>query len=258
MKNTYTALIHGESGDGKTFNALQLPGKKILLSTDGSYNYAAQFAKNLTIVDVTRWMRDKTGKERCFSEQFDDAVAQLKPAADKNEPACIIVDNLSDLFDFAVLELKSSGQNADPRRDYLLVQEAIRRLSRQALNCGVNVLFTSWSRREEIVKPSGEVVTRFEPQIPAKIINSVCGLCNIVGRVTHIERDGKNIYYYDLTGSTQLLAKDQIWGRPSCYPQQLFTPPATPKPADKPRAQQAQAKTQPADKQTATEQGAKS
>ena len=231
MKNTFTALIHGASGAGKTYSALQLPGTKILLSTDGSYYYAAQFAKDLTIVDVTRWMRDKTGKEKCFSEQFDEAVAQLKPVAEKGNPACIIVDNLSDLSDFAVLELKNSGQNADFRRDYLLVQEAIRRLSRQALNCGVNVIFTAWTRTEERTQPNGEIVQHYEPQIPVKILNSVCGLCNIVGMVSNKDVNGQVMYYYDLTGSDQLLAKDQIWGRKACLPTQLFTPPAPPKAA---------------------------
>lgn len=220
MKNTYTALIHGESGDGKTYNVLQLPGRKILLSTDGSYHLAASVAKDLAIRDVTRCIKDKDGKEMCFVEQFDAAVA--------DKPQHIIIDNISDLIDMWVLELKNShldNGNYDFRRDYNTTYEAIRRLVRRALSCGVNVIFTAWSLTEDRVQPTGEVVQRMIPQLPAKIVNSVCGLCNIVGMVRHKDVDGQTVYYFDLTGSDQLLAKDQIWGRKACLPAQLFTPP---------------------------------
>lgn len=245
MKNTFTALIHGASGAGKTYNALQLPGTKILLSTDGSYYLAATVAKNLDVVDVTRFTKDKAGNEKCFSEQFEDAVAK--------KPAHIIIDNLSDLIDAWVLELKNShldNGNYDFRRDYNVVYEAIRRLVRRALSCGVNVVFTSWTRVEERTQPNGEIVMHYEPQIPAKILNSVCGLCNLVGYVSTQDVNGTKTWYYDLTGSDQLLAKDQLWGRKACLPAQLFTPPAPPKPTPpKPTAQP---------KATATPKGGKS
>ena len=224
MKNTFTALIHGASGAGKTYNALQLPGKKILLSTDGSYYLAATVARDLDVVDVTRFTKDKAGNEKCFSEQFEDAVAK--------KPQHIIIDNLSDLIDAWVLDLKASpNASQDPRKDYNVVYEAIRRLVRRALSCGVNVVFTAWTRVEERTQPSGDIVQHYEPQIPSKILNSVCGLCNLVGYVSTQDVNGTKTWYYDLTGSDQLLAKDQLWGRKACLPAQLFTPPAPPKAA---------------------------
>lgn len=217
-----TALIYCDSGGGKTYNAIRTPGKKILLSSDRSYQFAARGVSDLEIWDITRWLKDKTGKERCFSEQFDAAVAK--------KPATIIIDNLSDLMDMAVLELiGSDGASKDNRQSYQAVYMAIRRLARQANFVGCNVLFTAWAETTELVTATGEPFQSTRPKLPSKIINNVAGLCNLVGHIETGERDGKKLWFYNLTPSQFVMAKDQIWGRPSCFPQQLFTPPQTKK-----------------------------
>lgn len=218
MSNGYTALTFCPSGGGKTYNALQLPGQKIMLSSDCSYNFAATGVKDLDIVDITRWLPDKDGKELCFREQFDAAVAR--------HPEHIIIDNLSDLIDMAVLELiASDGASKDNRQSYQAVYMAIRRLTREANHVGCNVLYTAWETVEDITQPDGTVVQRFTPKLPRKITDNVCGLCNIVGRVSMHAQDGKRAWYYNLTPSNALMAKDQVWGRPICSPAGLFTPP---------------------------------
>lgn len=216
--NGYTALTYCQSGGGKTFNALRLPGQKIMLSSDRSYNFAAKGVKDLEIMDITRWLPDKAGKEKCFQELFDQAVAK--------KPVTIIIDNLSDLIDMAVLELiGSDGASKDNRQSYQAVYMAIRRLTRSANYVGCNVLYTAWLTVSEITMPDGTVLQRFAPKLPAKITDNVCGLCNMVAYIGQQERNGQNIWYYDMRGTNVLLAKDQVWGRKVCAPDKLFSAP---------------------------------
>ena len=218
MKQGYTALIYGNSGSGKTYNSIRIPGKKILLSSDCSYNFAAKGVKDLEIVDITRWLPDKDGDEKCFSELFDAAAVK--------KPDIIIVDNLSDLIDMAVLELiASEGSSKDNRQSYNIVYQSIRRLVRAANHVGCHVVFTCWMDVTELTLPDGTVVQRFAPKLPAKILDNVCGLCNVVACIGQQERNGKPVWYYNMCGTPTVMAKDQVWGRKVCMPSQLFTAP---------------------------------
>lgn len=222
MKTGYTALTYCASGGGKTYNALRLPGKKILLSSDCSYLFAEQGVKNLEVHDITRWLPDKQGKEKCFQELFDAAVAK--------KPDTIIIDNLSDLIDMAVLELiGSDGASKDNRQSYQAVYMAIRRLTRAANYVGCNILYTAWVNISDIRLPDGTAVQHFAPKLPAKILDNVCGLCNMVGYVGNgVDANGNARWWYQLQGTPALQAKDQLWNRSACSPEQLFVPPMSP------------------------------
>lgn len=214
MKTGYTALTYCPSGGGKTWNSLTLPGKLTMLSTDTSYLLAQKINTSAKIIDIDNWRGDDG-----FLKTWDKVVEQ--------KPDTIIIDNISDCIDMAVLELIGADDaSKDNRQSYQAVYMAIRRLARQANHVGCNVLFLAW---EDIVQkklPDGRIVNKLEPKLPAKIIDSVTGLCNIVGRVSSgVGKDGKMMYWYDLAGTEEFRAKDQVWGRKACVPSQLFTPP---------------------------------
>ena len=61
----------------------------------------------------------------------------------------IIVDNISDVFDLAVLEMDASGRYNDPRKYYLLIYNDLKRLAREAQNADCDVIFTCWSSEFE-------------------------------------------------------------------------------------------------------------
>lgn len=213
-----TALVYCQSGGGKTYNSLQIPGKKVLISTDRSYQFALGAAKDVTVLDCERWL---PGDKPCFRELWDQAVAM--------KPAVIIIDNLSDLIDLAVLELiGSDGAAKDNRQSYQKVYLDIRRLTREANYLGgINVLWTAWMLIEEIQLPDGSKVQQFKPKLPGKISDNICGLCNIVGLIQTMEKNNKKFWYYNLTPNANVIAKDQIYNRALCSPAQLFSAPKT-------------------------------
>ena len=219
------ALIYAPSGGGKTVQATRIPapnrGKNALLCSDNSSIVLKQkqfLRPNLDIVTVEHWTStDKEGKPQSyFHKLFEDAV-------DSKKYDNIIVDNISDLFDLAILEMEESGRYKDMRQAYQSVYQAIKRLARKAGQLDCNVIFTAWAEQQNIVLPTGEQAIRIAPKLPAKILDNVLGLCNIVGYIgTGIGKDGEKQWFYITEGSPTLYAKNQVTGASKCWPDQLW------------------------------------
>lgn len=217
------ALIYCQSGGGKTVNSTRVVtgkrGKNVLLCSDNSHIVLKQFDRpNLDVLRIENWYdRDKSGQARsCFASQFEQAV-------DLNKYDNIIVDNLSDLFDLAILELDESGRYKDMRQAYQIVYQALKRLVRKAGLLECNVIFTAWADQIEITLPDGTKAMRTSPKLPAKILDNICGLCNIVAYInTANDSGGNKQWYYLLEGNPLLYAKDQIHCRKSCMPEEIF------------------------------------
>ena len=183
------ALIYCQSGGGKTCNStlVKAPkrGKNLLICTDNSSIVLQNFDRpNLEIINVS------TVKE--FVEAYRNGYESQKYDN-------IILDNLSDLIDMWLLELDDSGKFRDFRQAYQLVYQSLKRLSR-------------------------EIKTRLQPKIPAKILDNVCGLMNVVAYIsTANDKDGNKRWYYVTDGTPTLMAKDQIACRKNCMPEDIFT-----------------------------------
>lgn len=217
------SLIYAPSGGGKTVCSTMVAapkrGKNLLLCSDNSHIVLNNFKRdNLTVEVVEHWLnKDKTGKaQKCFIEQFEKAV-------DSKKYDNIIVDNISDIFDMAILEFDEVGTVKDARQYYQIVYQALKRLARKAAQVDCNVIFTAWTDLQPITLPTGEQVTRIQPKLPNKILDNFLGLTQIVGYVTTAEHNGEKKWYYALTGSPSLYAKDQAFNRKSCLPEDLFT-----------------------------------
>lgn len=210
------ALIYCQSGGGKTVNSTLVAapkrGKNLLICTDNSSIVLQNFKRsNLEVYNVSNVKEFvdayRTGYE---SKKFDN----------------IIDDNLSDLIDMWLLELDDSGKFKDFRQAYQLVYQSLKRLSRESTTLDCNTIFTAWLDTVEITLPTGEVITRMQPKIPAKILDNVCGLMNVVGYInTATDKDGNKRWYYVTEGKPTLVAKDQIACRKSCMPEDIFTGP---------------------------------
>ena len=138
-----SALIYCPSGGGKTVNSTRVltreRGRNLLLCSDNSSVVLKNFDRpNLDIQTVKHWLnKDKTGvAQKCFHDQFDSAVESKKYDN-------IIVDNISDLFDMSILELKDSGKFNDNRQAYQAVYEGIKRLVRKAGQLDCDVILTA-------------------------------------------------------------------------------------------------------------------
>lgn len=214
------ALIYGPSGAGKTVNSTLVKGKRnILLCSDNSHIVLTNFKReNLDIEVVEHWLdKDKMGKSQtCFIQQFEKAVESKKYDN-------VIVDNISDLFDMAILELDDSGRYKDMRQAYMLVYQELKRLARKAAQVDCNVLFTAWTDLQEIMLSDGQRAVRTQPKLPNKILDNFLGLTQVVAYINTAEKDGKKAWYYVLEGNPTLYAKDQIHCRKSCMPEDIFS-----------------------------------
>ena len=231
------AFIYAPAGGGKTTNATLVKGgyvgiengklkqykprgKNKLLCSDNSSIVLNNFDRpNLDIEATWNWCeKDKLGNEQeCFKKQFEKAV-------ESNAYDTIIVDNTTSIFNNAIIELLDSGRYKDERMAYKDVYNGLRRLAWEAAQVKTNVIFTGWHTVEDFPDPiTGAMTKRTIPKLAIKIMDDFIGMCNICAYINTAERDGKKAWYYVLEGSPNIYAKDQLYCRKSCMPEDLFT-----------------------------------
>ncbi len=212
------AMIWGSPGSGKTVAATAPPKEKILLlCSDNSSVVLNMFnRKNVTVERVEHWLDPGDGKNY-FAKQFEDALVSGKYTL-------IVVDNLTDLKEMAILEIEEEGKIKDIRQVYQCVYQAIKRLTRMAANARCHVTFTAWDDCEEITKTDGTIALRQFPNLPKKILPQVLGLCNIVGQMAKVSDKTGTMRWFLITedSETRYGCKDQISGRKSILPEKLF------------------------------------
>ena len=208
-----TAIIYGAPGSGKTINTTRIPGKTLLLSSDNSARVLNNFERpNLTIKEA---------------KSFKDFVDDFEAATEGKHYDNIIVDCLTDLIDAYITEIREKGFSGDIRQHYLAIYTKVKFLVRKAAFCDTNVVFNCWEDSEVGELTSGEMARCVSPMLPAKIKQQVCGLCNIVGRVSSaIDKNGnRQWYFFTEAGKETIMAKDQLYMRKSCLPENLFVLP---------------------------------
>lgn len=201
--------LYGQPGSGKTINATRLPGKTLLLSSDNSALVLRNFDRPNLTVKETKNFKD-------FVEAFEEATA-------KKQYDNIVVDCLTDLIDAYIVEVRENGFKGDMRQQYLAVYTKVKFLVRNAAFSDTNVVFNCWEDIETVTLPTGEMVNRVSPMLPAKIKQQVCGLCNVVAYVTSaVDKQGVKQWYYITEGKPTIMAKDQLFLRKSCMPEDVF------------------------------------
>ena len=134
------------------------------------------------------------------------------------------MDCLTDLIDAYIVEIRENGFSGDIRQHYLAIYTKVKFLVRKAAFCNTNCIFNCWEDVETITLENGEIANRVSPMLPAKIKQQVCGLCNIVARVTSaVDKQGVRQWYFATEGNEVRMAKDQLYLRKSCMPENLFT-----------------------------------
>ena len=66
----------------------------------------------------------------------------------------------------------------------------------------------------EIISSTGEKYTQARPLLRDKIVDNICGLCDIVGQIVTSTKDGKR--YIRLEGNNNVFAKDRVYKRKFC------------------------------------------
>ena len=215
------AMIWGSPGSGKTVAATAPKKEKILLlCSDNSSVVLNMFErKNVTVERVEHWL-DQGDRENYFSKQFENAL-------NSGKYTLIVVDNLTDIKEMALLEIDAEGKIKDIRQVYQAVYMAIKRLTRMAANAKCHVTFTCWDDSEEITKMDGTLALRQSPNLPKKILPQVLGLCNIVGQMAKAKDKTCKMRWFLITedSETRYGCKDQLYGRKSIMPENLFEAP---------------------------------
>lgn len=221
------SMIWGSPGSGKTVAATAPAKEKILLlCSDNSSVVLNMFdRKNVTVERVEHWLRpsdeaikaDPKQADNYFTKQFENALASGKYSL-------IVVDNLTDIKEMALLEIDEQGKIKDIRQIYQCVYMAIKRLTRLAANAKCHVTFTAWDDSEEIIRQDGTMALRQYPNLPKKILPQVLGLCNIVGQMaTAKDKNGVQRWFLVTESSeTRYGCKDQLNGRKSILPENLY------------------------------------
>lgn len=204
-----TAIVYGAPGGGKTVNTTRIPGKTLLISSDNSAMVLNNFERpNLTVKEAANFkMFVDLFEEATSSEHYDN----------------IIVDCLTDLIDAYIVEIREGGVSGDIRQHYLAIYTKVKFLVRKAAFCNTNCIFNCWEDVETVTLESGEIANRVSPMLPAKIKQQVCGLCNVVARVTSaLDKQGNRQWYFATEGNEVRMAKDQLYLRKNCVPEKLF------------------------------------
>lgn len=207
-----TALVYGAPGSGKTINTTRIPGKTLLISSDNSAMVLNNFERpNLTVKEAANF--------KAFVDLFEEATSS-------EHYDNIIVDCLTDLIDAYIVEIREGGVGGDIRQHYLAIYTKVKFLVRKAAFCNTNCIFNCWEDVETITLESGEIANRVSPMLPAKIKQQVCGLCNVVARVTSaLDKQGNRQWYFATEGNEVRMAKDQLYLRKNCVPEKLFEKP---------------------------------
>ena len=215
------AMIWGSPGSGKTVAATAPKNEKIkLLCSDNSAVVLNMFdRKNVEIERVEHWIDPGDGKNY-FTAQFEAAL-------ESGKYSLIVVDNLTDIKEMALLEIDEEGKIKDIRQVYQAVYMAITRLTRLAANAKCHVTFTAWDDAEQITKADGTLALRQFPNLPRKILPQVLGLCNIVGQMAKAKDKNGEMQWFLITedSETRYGCKDQLYGRKSLMPELLYVKP---------------------------------
>lgn len=217
-KEPYTALLYCAPGVGKS-TAIGLiaergEGKTLVLDIDRTITKTLakrEVVKDLSKIDVERI--DNIHTWEAWSQTLA-ALGKLKEAG-KLEYDTIAVDNISELERCILSDLGSQGKNkgVPAQADYQYMQFKLVNSLRFMKSLGVNVVWTAWETVEQFQNPDGSSYSRLYPKCSAKIVDNICGLCDVVGKILAKQDGTRGII---LEATQNIYAKNQIDNRKGC------------------------------------------
>lgn len=217
-KRPVTCLAYCAPGVGKsTFLGIigeQSKGKTLILDIDRTF--VPTMAKNEVVHDFDRievWAVDNINTWDDWEEKLK-ALKELKDS-DKLDFENICVDNISELERCILSDLGSKGKNkgVPAQADYQYMQFKLVNTLRFLKSLGVNIYLTAWETNENFQNPDGSYYTRSYPKVSAKIVDNICGLCDVVGKI-RVDKEGKR--GIQMEASQNVYAKNQRDTRKGC------------------------------------------
>ena len=214
----YTALLYCPPGVGKS-TAIGLiaeasKGKTLVLDIDRTIDRT--LAKHEIVKDTDRLFTVKIDNIATF-EDWSNTLAELVAMKEsgKLDFENIAVDNISELERCILSDLGRQGKNkgVPAQADYQYMQFKLVNSLRYMKSLGVNIIWTAWESVREIVSPNGTSYSQIIPKMSLKIVDNICGLCDVVGKIL-VNKDGDHGILLEATQN--IYAKNQIDDRKSC------------------------------------------
>ena len=214
----YTALLYCAPGVGKS-TAIGLiaeasKGKTLVLDIDRTIDRT--IAKHEIVKDSSRIFTVKIDN----INTFEDWTLTLRELIEMKKSGTldfenIAVDNISELERCILSDLGSKGKNkgVPAMGDYQYMQFKLVNSLRAMKTLGVNIIWTAWEDCSQFVMPDGTSYSRLVPKISAKIVDNICGLCDVVGKIL-VNKDGEHGIILEATQN--IYAKNQIDNRKAC------------------------------------------
>lgn len=227
MKNApYTALLYCAPGVGKS-TAIGLiaeasEGNTLVLDVDRTISRT--LAKKEVVKDTSkvlisqvenRGKNTDAGISGTFAS-WTETLEELTPEfIKKNGIKTIAVDNISELERCILSDLGAQGKNkgVPAQADYQYMQFKLVNSLRYMKELGVNIVWTAWEDVRSIVHPDGTQYSQLIPKMSLKIVDNICGLCDVVGKIL-VNKEGKHGILLEATQN--IYAKNQIDSRKGC------------------------------------------
>lgn len=221
VDNLYTALLYCPPGVGKS-TAIGLiaeasEGNTLVLDVDRTITKT--LAKKEIVKDTSKLFTEQIDNINTFDAWTKTLLelgemknsGQLEAANIKT----IAVDNISELERCILSDLGSKGKNkgVPAMADYQYMQFKLVNSLRFMKTLGVNIIWTAWEDAKDFTHPDGTQYTRLVPKVSAKIVDNICGLCDVVGKI-FVNKDGQHGILLEATQN--IYAKNQIDDRKAC------------------------------------------
>ena len=225
----FTALLYCAPGVGKS-TAIGLiaeasEGNTLVLDVDRTITRTLQkgevvkdVSKVLTVDIENRGKNDDLG----ISGTYTAWTQTIKELGEndceflrKNNITTVAVDNISELERCILADLGAQGKNkgVPAMADYQYMQFMLVNSLRYMKSWGVNIVWTAWEDVRSIVAVDGTSYSQYVPKISAKIVDNICGLCDVVGKIL-AKTDG--VHGIILEATQSVYAKNQIDDRKGC------------------------------------------
>lgn len=222
--NPYTALLYCAPGVGKStaigLIAEATEGKTLVLDVDRTIRRT--LAKKEVVKDTSRMYFVEIDNIKTFTD-WTNTLKELNEMHLSGEMAKqgivnIAVDNISELERCILSHLGSEGKNkgVPAQADYQYMQFKLVNSLRFMKTWGVNIIWTAWETMEQFTNPDGTQYSTLGPQINKKVVNNICGLCDVVGKILAKQDGTRGII---LEATQNIYAKNQIDKRKGCLVQ---------------------------------------
>lgn len=218
MDAPFTALLYCPPGGGKSTAigviAEQLEGNTLVLDVDRTITRT--LAKGEVVKNTEKVFVAEVDNIHTFESWKNLLKQEITPEFIKqNDIRTIAVDNISELERCILSDLGAQGKNkgVPAMADYQYMQFQLVNSLRLMKSWGVNIIWTAWESFEPFTMPDGTQYTRCVPKVSTKIVDNICGLCDIVGKIT---KNPQGQHGMCLEATNNIYAKNQIDSRKGC------------------------------------------